>query len=380
MLNLNELMTFKTTGLCCSESGGCTAMPTTIQCTPEELVAFRLRAQSLAEQPCTQPRDLVARMGAIQAQDFNAARKAVAARLPAETDSELFTADFNSGRILRTHILRPTWHFVTPETIRGMYLLCGDRLRAAFAASDRKLRIDAKLYLKSETLIQRLLQGGRQCTRNEIRAELSQHGVTADATLTYHLLYHAETVALLCSGALRGKEQTYALLDERAPTSKYRTPSRDEALEQLCRAYFRSHGPATVQDFAWWSGLWFKDVHRGIEAARPYLTEAVCGSKTYLLDSELAAQTTPAALPQILLLPAFDEYIIAYRDRSPVLPDEHAAKVISRQGMFFPVVVVNGKVAGLWRSKPATTFDLFSPLDSKIMRKLKAAAEKITIV
>ena len=274
------------------------------------------------------------------------------------TDAAIERA-FAAGEILRTHVLRPTWHFVAPADIRWMLALTAPRVRTATATYDRRLGIDAAVITRSNKAIARALKGGRQLTRQELKAALQKAGVAADGTQRLaHLVMHAELDAVVCSGALRGKQFTYALLDERAPGN--RVLRRDEALAELARRYFTSHGPAQLQDFVWWSGLTTTDARAGLEMAGRSLADDVVDGRRYWFSSSMRAIAPPARTAYFL--PPYDEYLIAYKDRSASL-DAGLWKPIADRDPFSSTIVIDGQVVGGWRAitrngKVTTTLDL----------------------
>ena len=213
----------------------------------------RLHCQRLAAGRLTRPADVVGWLGAVQAQEYPFAKWGLALRMRRATDASVERA-FTAGAILRTHVLRPTWHFVTPADIRWLLALTAPRVRAAVAYYDRQLGITPAVTTRANRAVARALSGGAELTRAELKAVLAGAGVAVEGTQRLaHVIMHAELDAVICSGARRGKQFTYALLDERALTP--RMPSRDESLAELARRYFSRHGPAQLRDFAWWSGL-----------------------------------------------------------------------------------------------------------------------------
>lgn len=205
----------------------------------------------------------MAHLGAVQAQDFGMAKWALGLRGASLTEASVAAA-FDAGAILRTHVLRPTWHFVTPADIRGLLRLSAPRVRALMAYNDRLHGADASLLRKADKVIARALRGAQHLTRDELQREFTRHGLKLTGTSLAHAMTHAELSELVCSGPRHGKQSTYALLDERVPTRP--VPERDAALALLARHYFQSHGPATAQDFSWWSGLTMADARAGIES------------------------------------------------------------------------------------------------------------------
>lgn len=346
--------------------------------TNQNLAHQRLHNQRIASAPFEQPGDVVRWLGAVQSQDYPAAKWAVAQRTEGVTDTAMDRA-FADGAILRTHVLRPTWHFVTPADIRWMLALTAPRVNAATASRHRTLELDDAVFARSNAALIDALQGGKQCTRPEIAAILAQAGIaTDDLQRLTHLLMRAELDAVICSGALRGKQHTYALLDERAPQATML--ERDEALATLTQRYFTSHGPATVADYAWWSGLTVADAKAGLAMIASRLNHEVRGGQTYWL-----AASPPPSQPSseaIYLLPNFDEYIVAYKDRSAVIDPSHAENLGPRGNVLFShTIVIDGRIVGTWTrtfTKDAVVIAAlpFITLGDAEIRALSAAAER----
>src|SRR5215212_3622871 len=234
-----------------------------------DIVRLRLHNQLLSQTTCTQPDQVVEWLGAVQSQDYAGGKWAVGQRMQAASDAALDKA-FNEGKILRTHALRPTWHFVTPADIRWLLALTAPRVHALNAPYYRKLELDHNLFQRSTTALTQALQGGNQLTRDEVRSVLAQAGIaTAGELRMSYILMRAELDGVICSGARRGKQFTYALLSERAPQA--RQLEREHALAELASRFFLSRGPATVHDFARWSGLTVADAKAGLEAIKSQL-------------------------------------------------------------------------------------------------------------
>jgi Winged helix DNA-binding domain len=313
---------------------------------PADILQLRLANQHLAHQRTTDPRAIVAHLGAVQSQDYAAAQWALGLRLANVTRAALECA-FNCGAIVRTHVLRPTWHFVTPEDIRWMLALTAPRIKRAMASRDRELGLNDELVARTNTIIARALEGGKQLTRPEIGAALRVAGIAvADGSVLSHLVSRAELDGVICSGALRDKQHTHVLLEERVPPVP--SLSRDEAVAELVGRYFASHGPATLNDFAWWSGLTVADGRRGLEAhGSRFVSERVAGVTYWFASSGVPTGTLG---PAALLLPNFDEFTVAYRSRQLFYPRE----LISRPGPrddapFGNVIVIGGQVVGMWK-------------------------------
>lgn len=310
---------------------------------PDSLRRLRLHHQWLARPAKRHPAEIVAHFGAVQAQDFAMAKWALALRSQDLTDAQAGGA-FDAGKILRTHALRATWHFVTPADIRWLLQLTGPRIRAQMQYNDRLHGVDAAQLRRCRKVIARALRGGNFLTRDELQAEFARHRISIAGTGLAQVMIHAELDALVCSGPRRGKQSTYALLDERVPTGPIL--DREAAIAELARRYFRSHGPATDRDFSWWSGLTLTDARAGIASlGREFACMIWDGSKYHFV-----AGAEPAAVRGAWLLPNYDEFTVAYADRSLVIgPDFPAARNPRSDPIFTNVILVNGLLAGTWR-------------------------------
>lgn len=272
-----------------------------------DVAQARLRNERLVGPGFDKPADVVRWLGAVQSQDYAGAKWAVGLRVKECVDDDVEGA-LRDGRILRTHVLRPTWHFVVPEDIRWMLALTTPRVRAAMAHNDRKLGLTDRLCGRSNDLIAKALAGGNYLTREELAAVLARSNIEAAGPRLGHFMLRAELDAVICSGPRRGKQFTYALLDERAPAA--RPYARDEALAELAARYFDSHGPALPLDFAWWSGLTVTDARRGIELAGRRVTPVILDGRTYWHgtgESSTSALSTKPERNVIHLLPNYDE-------------------------------------------------------------------------
>jgi hypothetical protein len=282
-------------------------------------------------------------MGAVQAQDYNGAKWALGQRLQKVND-EIIEKAFAEGKILRTHVMRPTWHFVSAKDIRWLLQLTAPRVNSSIGSYYRKFELDGTAFKSSRKAIVTALNGGRQLTREALRSALEEAGISAKGLRFIFILARAELDALICSGARQGKQFTYALLDERVNTKT--TWERDEALVELTRRYYASHGPATREDFAWWSGLSVADTKAGISMAGRYLAEETLGGKKYWRSSSSA--NSKVISPIAHLLPTYDEYLIGYRDRSAAFDSANMLRLKSNPISSSPIVI-NGRVAGIWK-------------------------------
>jgi hypothetical protein len=338
----------------------------------------RLHNQLITRRAFEKPGDVVEWLGAVQAQDYAAAKWAVGLRLQGTTDDDIEQA-FSRGAILRTHLMRPTWHFVSPADIRWILALTAPHVNAVNAYYYRKLALDDAVFTHSNAVLAKALQGGKQFTRPELVSVLQQAGIATDDLQRFtHIMMRAELDGIVCSGARRGKQFTYALLDERAPQA--RTLDRDEALAEFARRYFTSHGPATLQDFVWWSGLTVADARASLEMVTSQLMHEVADGQTYWFS-----MSTPPAkdLSQAAyLLPNYDEYIVGYTDRSAVFDASHTNKLDPRGNILFShTIVMDGRVVGTWKrtiKKDAVmiTPSLFTPLNEAETRAFAAAANR----
>jgi DNA glycosylase AlkZ-like len=304
----------------------------------------RLIGQQIAGTSFTTPKEIVGWMGAMQAQDYNMAKWAIGVRLPGTTDAIIENA-FCNGQILRTHVLRPTWHFVSADDIYWMLELCAPHMNRAMKSRQKALGLNEKIFAKSNSTIERSLASGKHLTRTELIAELEKAGIVPNSLQSLHIMEHAELNGVICSGIMRRKEHTYTLLEKRVKKAKSIT--REEALAKLAERYFTSHGPATLEDFTWWSGLNVTEARQALEMIKKRFISETIKSKTYLFtDSFSVPQKNKSSFH---LLPAFDEYVISYKDRTAAIQAEHQPKTFSSNGIFWPTIVMNGKVIGLWK-------------------------------
>jgi hypothetical protein len=320
---------------------------------PSDVVWMRMVNERLMGKGFERAEDVVRWFGAVQAQDFAGAKWGVGQRVRRADDAAVDDA-FQRGAILRTHVLRPTWHFVLPEDIRWMLALTAPRVRRAVAYYDRQLELDAAVLRRCRAVFVKALSGHEYRTREELSVALGAAGIVAKGQRLGHIMMHAELDAVVCSGPRHGKQFTYALLDERAPKASPRT--RDEALHELTVRYFTSHGPAQVVDFAWWSGLTTREAKEGIALAE--LASETIESRTYWLAADAPAVKKVAGT-FIHLLPNYDEFLIAYKDHTSAFDAAMLAKfrevrTKDTRDHFLSnhLVVQNGRVIGGWKRVP----------------------------
>ena len=297
--------------------------------------------QRLARTKLKTPLEVVSWLGAVQAQDYPGARWALGLRANALTDARVEKA-YDDGAILRTHVLRPTWHFVAPADIRWMLALTGPRVMTRMAPYNRHLELDRSTFAKSRKVLERSLRDGQHLTRAEIGAALERRAITAKGQRLAHLVMDAELQAIICSGPRRGNQFTYALLEERAAPAP--PLPREEALAELVRRYFTSHGPASIRDFVWWSGLTTADARAGLAMLGADVgDEVIDGITCWSLP---ASQVSVRALsPAAHLLPNYDEYLIAYRDRGFSV----TSGGVTFDDFYAHFLTINGCLGGTWR-------------------------------
>jgi winged helix DNA-binding protein len=342
-----------------------------------EITAQRLHNQRLSRTNFKTPHEVVQWLGAVQAQDYAGAKWAIAQRMLDATDPALDQA-LADGSILRTHLLRPTWHFVTPEDIRWLLKLTAPRVLTTLAYMDRQLELDKAVIKHSNTTLTKALQGNKQSTRTELEAVFQECGIKTTNLRMTHFMMHAELDGIVCSGGRRGKQFTYAFFDERVPQTKSLT--HDEALAELTRRYFTSHGPATIQDFTWWSGFTMTDARNGLELIKSRLVHETVNDQTYWF-ADTTAQIKDKQLA-VHLLPNYDEYVVGYTDRSAIFDVARTGKLDSRGSVLAQyTIMLNGQVAGTWKrtlkkNKAVIELSPFAKLTRAERQAIDNAAER----
>jgi len=342
-----------------------------------DITRWRMHNLRLSGTPFDAPEDVVRWLVAVQSQDYGPAKWSVAQRTGGVSDAAMDQV-FSDGMILRTHVLRPTWHFVLPADIRWLLELTAPRVHALNAYMYRQLELDEKVRKKCNTLLARVLKSGNQLTRKELEAVLKRAGIATNGFRLAYILMNAELNGIICSGALNGKQHTHALLDERVPGAKGRT--RDEALAELTLRYFTSHGPATAKDFKSWSSLTAADIRKGLDMVASQLEhETIDGLSFWFVAS---AGHPRAARPEVDLLQGYDEYIMGYTESKSLLDVSGAARSQpGQQTVFNGVVILNSQVAGRWKrtlkeSSVVIEAALFKPFNRAEAKALQAAADR----
>jgi len=342
---------------------------------PGLLAKLRLASQCVPS-AANSPTSLVRHMGALQAQDYTSALWAIGARVKGATEKSVEEA-ISRREIVRTWPMRRTLHFVPGEDAKWLTQLSAERVIASAAGRAKDLELDDKVFAKVRKVAIKALEGGNRLTRDELRQRFIEAKLPAQDSRASHLFWRLAQESLLCFGTREGKQPTFVLLDEWVTNSLQ--PDREEGIRTLALRYFRSHGPATLKDFTWWSGLKVSEARVGIEAAGSELEKISIEGIDCWLSPELDRKDKPAGMH---LLPAFDEIVIAYHDRLVTLATEHSDRIVpGGNGMFLPMVVDEGRVIGTWkrtttRKEVRIVPELFKPLPKTKIAALKKAGER----
>jgi hypothetical protein len=343
-----------------------------------DIVELRLRNQKLSKTALRKPEDVVAWLGAVQSQDYAGAKWGVAQRAVGLTDAAIDRA-FDDGRILRTHILRPTWHFVPADDLRWMLSLSSPRVQAATSYYSRRLGVTPPVVTRAHKAFERALRNAQSLTRTELAAALKRSGIDAAGQRLAGIVMNAELEQVLTSGPRRGKQFTYMLVDDRV--RRARRLDADAALTELARRYFTSHGPATLRDFSWWSGLTMGQGRAALEQLGKEVEREIIDGLTYwIVPSRSTGRSTASS---VYLLPNYDEYLIAYRDRGNAQPLMTTANANRSFDIYAHILVVDGRFGGTWRRAAGReghgiTVTPFSALARRHTRDLHAAADRLS--
>lgn len=302
--------------------------------------------QQLASPQFTRPEEVVSHMGALQAQEYRLMRWAVSMRTRRPSASA-FQKAYDSGRIIRLHLLRGTWQLVSGEDYRWMLALCMPKARKVIEGwmSANSIHIPDEEYTRIRDLLVRCAADKGSVTKEDFAAALAARDIRMDDhRLSYHIRM-AELSGTLCSGNLHPSKATYALTDTKVPAPS--PLERDEALALLARKYFRSHSPATLEDYVWWSGLSVSNCRRGIATLGNELHPVRWKESDYYLHEE--ARCRGFRRGSTILLPSYDEYLIGYKSRGLVLPEGHRHRAHNNSGIFYPVILCDGHVCGNWK-------------------------------
>lgn len=371
---------------------------------PDAVVRTRLVSQQLRSPVAASVEDALKNLLAVQAQEYPYARWSLAQRTADATANDVDQA-MAGGSVLRTHILRPTWHFVHSTDLPWLRALSAPRLHKANAITYSRTGIDAGTAARSTDVLAAALEGGRQLTRDQLAAELKRAGFAARGLALAYLIMHAEINGVIVSGApVRSASgalrQTYAVFSERVGPASADPLSREESLAALARRYFRSRGPATVRDCADWSGMTMADVRLGLALALEddpaALQRAEIGGATFYFNAESSHPFSPdssagpdsstdvgaGSAGRIDLIQCYDEYVMGYSASRGYLGGK--APTYPTHGDPLHVVLLDGRMAGAWRHRllrPGSPgqrceLDIRIRLDSPPTGVLEQAAER----
>jgi len=314
--------------------------------TLSDISMIRLENQKVVSAEFTTAMDVVSWMGAIQAQNESMSKWAIGVRMQNPLKKNIEEA-FDRGEILRTHLLRPTWHLVTSRDIHWMLDLSAQKILKSLTTRHRELELTGPLIRKCHGIIEKSLSDAGCLTRQELADAFNSAGISTQENRLSHILFEAELNKIICSGPQKDEKTTYSLLSERAPETNKLT--KDEALAELASRYFKSRFPATIEDFIWWSNLSVSDARKAVDYIKPdFSAETIGGARYYIPESFREKEKYDKSL---FLLPAYDEFLICYRDRTSSLSNVNNRKAVSDNGIFYPLIVINGKVAGTWKRK-----------------------------
>lgn len=337
----------------------------------------RIQNQHIGSNRLKTPNELANHMGAIQAQDLASAKWAMAIRLPGIA-MEAIETSINACEIVRTHILRPTWHIVSATDYFPLLKLTAPNIIKSLKSRHQSLELDEKFFNKSTPLLEQMLSNETHLTRFDITNKIADVIPHMDSARINHLLLRAELDGIICSGKIQNGQHTFALTSERLPPPGIF--DKEGTMKMLAQKYFASHGPATIADYNWWSGLPMVDCRKSVDMIKSQLDSITIDSKElWFLKGTGNVEVESSEL--VYLLPAFDEFLISYKDRSLVITSEAHKKAVSINGVFRPVIVYKGKVIGIWsralkKDKLQITTHFFAPQSSKVHKLVSRASEK----
>ncbi len=312
--------------------------------TTSEIIRARLYNQLLLRNgSANTPAGVVKHLLAVQGQDYAGAEWSIGLRIPGSTIRDVEDA-ISQKKIVRTWGLRGTLHFLAASDIRWILNLLAPRIIRGLARRYKELDLNAGTFLKAESILEKSLRGNKQLTRKELVAVLEDRGVSCAGQRAVFILHRASLDGVICFGVKQAKQETFALFDEWVPQAG--GPGRDEALAELARRYFAGHGPATLQDFMWWSGLQAGDAKAGMESVKQEFEGTSFEGRTYLASG--GSVLPKKSRESIRLLPPFDSLLLGYKDRSASIAPSVSGK-LRTGGMPDATIVVDGRVAGKWR-------------------------------
>jgi hypothetical protein len=309
-----------------------------------EIAHRRVRAQHLAGKGLADPVAVVRHFGAMQAQEYAMAKWAIGQRTRGFDDAAVQEA-VDDGRIVRTHALRPTWHFIAAEDIGWIQALTGPRVHVVNGHYYSQHGLDARTRGRTRSVLTDALRGGHHLTRPELSQALADAGISATGNLLAYVVMDAELEGLIGNGAMRGKQHTYALLNERVPECPAKDP--DEALAELTRRYFTAHGPATVKDFAWWSSLTVTTIKQGLALLGDELESETVDGRTFWFVPGRAPRREKS--PAVHLLQGYDEYVVAFTESRPLINVADRDFTLPEGNALVQPIIVDSQMVGYWR-------------------------------
>lgn len=341
-----------------------------------DIARLRMINQQMAGTKITTGSAMVQWFGGVQGQEYAQTKWGLGMRLKNSSDEDI-EKDFTSGKILRTHVLRPTWHFVSEKDIRWLLALTSPRVHQANAYMYRQSELDSKVFTKCHRIISDVLEGGKQLTREEINSAFAEKKIVAAGHRLSYIMMHAELEGIICSGARRGNQFTYALLDERV---KFKNSiDMEEALRELTLRYFTSRGPATIKDFSTWSGLTTKDCKKAIDMIQRDVEGVTIDDNEYFFTPISGSRSSK--LNDIHLLPIYDELIMGYKERDAYFQFRNNLKS-SVKLAHDNMIVKDGQIIGTWgRSVKSSSIEIstqfFKPLNKTEKKALESVADRL---
>lgn len=343
--------------------------------TLSEIAKYRLVNQQIAETKLKSAVSMIQWFDAVQAQEYAQTKWGLGLRLPHIKDDDI-EKDFTEGKIIRTHLLRPTWHFVAAQDIRWLLTLTAPRVNTANAYMYRQLELDSKVFNRCNDILIETLRGGKQLTRDTINEEFQKNKIIAKGHRLSYIMMYAELAGIICSGARQGNQFTYALLGERILATN--SLSKDEALAELTKRYFLSRGPATIKDLSTWSGLTLTDCRKGVEIVKSLFNREMVENQEYFFP---LTASTKKQFQKIYLLPIYDEFIMGYKDRSAITVFKNNNNPASAS-YYDSMIIFEGQIIGTWKRTIVKKsidieFEFFRPLDKNQTNALEKAFNRL---
>ncbi|HUI70414.1 MAG TPA: winged helix DNA-binding domain-containing protein [Spirochaetia bacterium] len=341
-----------------------------------EITRQRLLNQHVAKPKLTTAQEIVFELGAVQSQDFSMGKWAIGVRLKGATDAAVQEA-IATGEVIRMHLLRPTWHFVARKDARWILDLTGPNIRASMKYRDKQLELTDDAVRKSNRTVAKALRAG-PVTRDDLVSALEAAGMSNYDNRAAHLLMRAELDRVACSAPPLDGKQAYVLFDAWIPPAASLT--REEALAELARRYFRTRCPVTMRDFTWWSGLSVKDARAALETLKSSFTVEKVGSQVWVMCmSSRRTAGSDVDGKSVGLLPAFDEMVLSYADRSALFGARRSLQSVVSGGIIKPIIVSGGQVIGTWNrqadeNKVTVTVSPFGTLAAAARDSIEKAA------